>query len=102
MLRQHVFYVTARIEMNGKGKCYFLKTNEKKMANKLETFSNLKLFRSANIRQQEGSLTAASLIDAIITHQISQATPEPPMTRDGHRPSIVRELRHSFAWDTLQ
>lgn len=45
--------------------------------------------RSTSVRAQEGGLTAASLIDAIITHQISQTTPEPPVSRDGHRPSIV-------------
>lgn len=38
-------------------------------------------------RPTDGNLTAASLIDAIITHQISQTTTEPP--RDGHR-SFVR------------
>lgn len=45
--------------------------------------------RPPSVRPQEGGLTAASLIDAIITHQISQTTPEPPVSRDGHRPSIV-------------
>lgn len=39
-------------------------------------------------RPQEGNLTAASLIDAIITHQINQTATEPP-TRDGHRPPFV-------------
>lgn len=36
----------------------------------------------------DGNLTAASLIDAIITHQINQTASDPP-TRDGHRPSFV-------------
>jgi len=36
-------------------------------------------------RPSDGNLTAASLIDAIITHQISQTATDPP-SRDGHRP----------------
>lgn len=40
-------------------------------------------------RPADGNLTAASLIDAIITHQINQTASEPPVIRDGHRPSFV-------------
>lgn len=39
-------------------------------------------------RPQDGNLTAASLIDAIITHQINQTALEPP-PRDSHRPPFV-------------
>lgn len=39
----------------------------------------------------DGTLTAANLIDAIITHQINQTSSDPPitLTRDGHRPAFV-------------
>lgn len=40
-------------------------------------------------RPADGNLTAASLIDAIITHQINQTATEPPVIRDGHRPPFV-------------
>lgn len=39
-------------------------------------------------RPQDGNLTAASLIDAIITHQINQTALEPP-PRENHRPPFV-------------
>ena len=43
----------------------------------------------SSARPADGNLTAASLIDAIITHQINQTSSEPPIIRDGHRPSFV-------------
>lgn len=40
---------------------------------------------------EDGSLTAASLIDAIITHQINRTASDPPvaMNRDAHRSAFV-------------
>lgn len=39
----------------------------------------------------DGTLTAANLIDAIITHQINQSVSDPPvsMGREAHRPNFV-------------
>lgn len=46
------------------------------------------IFNRPTLRPGDGNLTAASLIDAIITHQINQTATDPPM-RDGHRPPFV-------------
>lgn len=37
----------------------------------------------------DGTLTAANLIDAIITHQINQAATEPPPITLNHRPPQI-------------
>lgn len=54
--------------------------------------SNLPAISDSNYsrpgRPQDGNLTAASLIDAIITHQINQTATEPP-PRETHRPQYV-------------
>lgn len=49
-------------------------------------------FSRPGARPADGNLTAASLIDAIITHQISQSSTEPP-GRDGHRAPFVSFYR---------
>jgi len=51
-------------------------------------------------RPSDGSLTAANLIDAIITHQINQSASEPPaiLPRDGSRSSFVCILVFYFCY----
>lgn len=47
-----------------------------------------------SVRPHDGNLTAASLIDAIITHQINRTTsePPPPVSRDVHRSNSNNNL----------
>lgn len=51
---------------------------------------------TAGRQSSDGTLTAANLIDAIITHQINQTATDPPVTlsRDGHRPTFVSTLQN--------
>ncbi|KAJ6635188.1 hypothetical protein Bhyg_13772, partial [Pseudolycoriella hygida] len=56
--------------------------------------------RPVGSRSSDGTLTAANLIDAIITHQINQSVSDPPvsMGRDGHRPNFftARDIHQSI------
>lgn len=52
----------------------------------------IKIYKFSRPGRPDGNLTAASLIDAIITHQINQTSTDPPVMRDGHRPPFVSIL----------
>lgn len=54
-------------------------------------YLNVLIFRTVQNRPPSGGISAANLIDAIITHQINQASVEPPVNRNCHRPSFVSD-----------